>query len=130
MSSHPRQAIEEFVDRLTAALGDVAVSRQVAEAGIVVELAIDGHSSPHVYLLLDRVPCLVTLGPIAESPDVRLWLPAGALSVFWRDEAHLALGILSGEIRFEGVVRKLLRVMPVLRDGVRRTTDPARGFPL
>jgi hypothetical protein len=123
-SADERQAIDDFVSRLSRAFASRGVSAQVAEAGIVVSIEVDGLPRTHAHLLLDRVPCVARVGPAPGRPDVRLRLPLRALSVFWDDGSHLALRTLSGEIRFEGTVRKLLRVMPILRDAVKRTADP------
>jgi hypothetical protein len=114
----PRSAVErlsELVDCIGEAVQSRPVADRLAEAGIVVR--IDLHDAPgtSLTLLFDRTPPAAIVGTPPDWPSVRLWITLDDLEAIFREGTYLPMKIVSGEVRFEGTVRKLLRVMPILR---------------
>jgi hypothetical protein len=119
--------VAELVDLLDRVLQERAVARRLGESGIVVRVDVDsGAGAPETFtLLLDRVPAAVQVGPPRQRETVRLHMSDADLDVFTRPDASLPLKILSGEITFDGQVRRLLRVMPILRAALIRAGQAA-----
>jgi hypothetical protein len=110
--------VVEFVALVRRALRDPAVARRLGESGIVVRIDVAGDPAESATLLLDRIPAEVAIGPPAYRETIRLRLTGADLAAFWRHDVSLPLKILSGEIAYEGQVRRLLRVMPILRAAI------------
>jgi hypothetical protein len=110
--------VVEFVARVGRALRDASVARRLGESGIVVRIDVAGDPPASATLLLDRTPAEVMVGPPAYRESIRLRLAGADLAAFWRHDVSLPLKILSGEITYEGQVRRLLRVMPTLRAAI------------
>jgi hypothetical protein len=113
--------LAQFIDRLRRALATPAAAAAVAPAPIVVRIDLTDVEGPPVMLRLDRSPPEVYLGTPDVSPDVRLWMSFADLVSTFSDGSFLPMEILGGGVRFEGMVRKFLRVLPGLRDAVTKT---------
>jgi hypothetical protein len=111
----PEQRLGRLVDLLTVALGDASVARRLAEAGIVVRIDLVDAPGAALTFLFDRTPPSAVGGTAPDWPAVRLWMTLDDLESICNEGSYLPMKILSGEVRFEGMVRKFLRVMPILR---------------
>jgi len=109
------ERIQHYVDVVNAALADRDVGDRVAQAGVLVRLDFADRAVQPVFLRFDDAAPSATLEPQARRPDVTLALTTADLGACLRQGEQLPLRILSGEIRFQGPVRKFLRVLPVLR---------------
>jgi hypothetical protein len=103
------------------------VSARVAAAGITVRIDLEGVPDRSVTLLFDRQPPTVERGVATTHPTVRLVLAPAALDRLLSEASHLPMAILAGDVVFEGAVRKLLRVMPILRGGALGLSDEEMG---
>lgn len=112
------ERIARFVDVVDTALQDEAVAFRVGAAGVLVRVDFTDRPVQPVFLALDVAPPRATLEPQARRPDVVLTMDSGYLDDCLRQGEELPLRILRGDIRFEGYVRKFLRVLPVLRAAV------------
>jgi hypothetical protein len=107
--------IADAAYRLAWALSDPATARQVTRAHIVVQVTVG--AGPGQTLTVDLRSTDDQRGRPRgrRHSEVRLTAHGDDLDLFWRTDKRLPLMILSGEVAFEGPVRKLLRVLPVLR---------------
>lgn len=115
VGSSAAERITHYVEVVNAALADREVAGRVAQAGVLVRLDFADRAVQPVFLRFDEADPSATVEPQPRRPDVTLGLTTGDLSACLRQGEQLPLRILSGEIRFEGPVRKFLRVLPVLR---------------
>jgi hypothetical protein len=120
-------AVERFARRIELILRDPMVSARVAAAGITVRIDLEGAADRSVTLLFDRQPPTVERGVATAHPTVRLVLAPAALDRLLSEASHLPMAILAGDVVFEGAVRKLLRVMPILRGGALGLSDEEMG---
>jgi hypothetical protein len=120
--------LDRFIELMQDALAHADESARLGEAGIVVRIDVTDVPGTIITLLLDRTPPALILGTAEHWPTVRLWMAAGDLEAFHSEASYLPLKIVSGEVRFEGMVRKLLRIMPVLRNALIETAGgPCRA---
>jgi len=66
---------------------------------------------------LDRDPIEIDVDRPDFEAQVRLYLTTRQLHEFWLGSFSPALGILGGEARYQGPVRHLLRILPILATG-------------
>jgi hypothetical protein len=119
------ERLSALVDCIHTAVENRHVAERLAGAGIVVRIdLLDAPGTP-LTLLFDRTPPAAIAGTPSDWPPVRLWMTLDDLEVVFGEGTCLPMKILSGEVRFEGVVRKLLRVMPILRWAVCASLDSA-----
>lgn len=111
------EAVARFVRRITWVLEDPAISARVAAAGISVLIELADVPDRVVALRFDRKAPSVVVDESLERPTVRLVLRSGDLDALLSEGSHLPMAIVAGDVAFEGAVRKLLRVMPILRGG-------------
>ncbi len=115
----PGGPVDRFAQRVRLALADRQVAERLAEADVRAVLELRDVPDAALTLLLDRDPPMVVAGsPNDAAPTVRLTLDADDLDRMLADSTHLPMAILAGEVVFEGAVRKLLRVLPILRSAV------------
>ncbi|EHN11017.1 hypothetical protein PAI11_21510 [Patulibacter medicamentivorans] len=108
-----------FARRVAAGLTHPEAAERLAQADVRALIEVTDVPDATVALLLDREPPRVVVGAILdEEPTVRLYLTAADLDGMLDQGTHLPMAILAGEVRFEGAVRKLLRVLPILRGAV------------
>jgi hypothetical protein len=110
----PGERLSALVESLRLAFTNPSAARRLAELRIVVRIDLVDVAGPPVTLLLDRPQPEVIAGAIADWPALRLWMKLDDLEAIFRDRTYLPIRILSGEVRFEGMVHKLLRVMPAI----------------
>lgn len=115
VGSSAAERVAHYVDVVNAALADREVAARVAQAGVLVRLDFADRAVQPVFLRFDEAAPSATVEPQRRRPDVTLGLTTADLSACLRQGEQLPLRILSGEVRFEGPVRKFLRVLPVLR---------------
>lgn len=118
----PAERIAACVAALTAALAREEVAFRAAQAGVLVRVDCTDRAVQPIFFALDVEPVHVTLEPPTRRPDVVLTMTTEDLEASLRHGVQLPLRILSGEVAFEGPVRKFLRVLPVLRAAI---TDAA-----
>lgn len=114
----PAQRIDAFVTAVNTALADDSVAFRVAQAGVLVRLDFRDRAVQPVFMALDVQPPHASTQAPARRPDAVLTLATADLDDCLRLGKELPLRILSGEIRFEGYIRKFLRVLPILRAAV------------
>jgi hypothetical protein len=103
-----------FVDLLSEALADERTAERLAFADAVVQVNLIDAPDSVITLLFDRSPAAVTLGA-SEQPEIRLWMSCQDLDLLANEGVFLPIKITTGEVRFDGCVRKFLRVLPILR---------------
>lgn len=127
----PSGHVARFVERVGGALDGPGVAERVILADVRVRIDVTDEPGATISLLLDRDPPRVVPGVLGDEPTVRLSLTAMHLDAMLDDSTHLPMAILNGDVTFEGAVRKLLRVMPIIRGAVEATEsggdDPPRA---
>lgn len=109
-----RRRYERFVAHCEAALADEETARRAVTAGVVAVVYVTDLPGAAATLHLDRMPARVECNPPATAPDIVLTLPSTHLDSLHAGRQYLPLQILRGEVAFEGHIRKLLRVLPIL----------------
>jgi hypothetical protein len=102
-----RKALEE------AMLLEVDQVRRLGSAGTSVTFSITDAPKASVTLLLDRQPPAVADG--SEPAEITIELTAELAASFARGELALPTRIFSGEVVYNGPVRKYLGFDPILR---------------
>lgn len=125
VGTSPAQRVTSFVAAVQEALRDEAVAFRVGQAGVLVRLDFTDRPVQPIFLALDVEPPHATVEAQARRADVVLTMTTADLDNCLRQGDELPLRILAGDIRFEGYVRKFLRVLPVLRAAV-QACDEAR----
>lgn len=118
------QTVQEFISVLEAVLATPEVQAKVTAANVDVRLTLRDRPGKPLHLMLSRDVPLVTGQAQLSRPDIILELASPDLRCFLHDGAELPLRILSGDIVFEGPVRKLLRVLPVIRAAAAQIAPP------
>ncbi|WP_354698824.1 hypothetical protein [Paraconexibacter sp. AEG42_29] len=126
VGASPAQRVASFVDVVQEALKDDAVAFRMAQAGVLVRLDFTDRPVQPVFLALDVARPYATTEAQPRRADVVLTMTTADLDNCLRQGEELPLRILAGDIRFEGYVRKFLRVLPVLRAAV-QACDAARA---
>lgn len=111
------QALRALHDTMTRAAGDRLTAARLAmvDASVLVTGLTEG-DHPGVWLRFADDGLHVGQPPANTQPDVRLRMPAQLLERF--PAVHLSIEMAKGSVRYEGPVRELLAVMPVLRTAV------------
>jgi hypothetical protein len=113
----PPAGATRFLADVQSAFEDRQAARRLSLAGVRAQF--DLTDAPlSLTLLLDRYPPELVTGVAAERPTVRISLSSEDLGTMLAEGAHLPMAILAGDVVFEGSVRKLLRVLPILRGAV------------
>ncbi|MBV9312428.1 MAG: SCP2 sterol-binding domain-containing protein [Pseudonocardia sp.] len=60
-------------------------------------------------------PIVVTSGPSDVKPDVTLRMAGDTADKFWRGKYNLAVGLAKGEVKAEGPVTKILKLVPLTK---------------
>jgi hypothetical protein len=107
-----------FIERLEVALNDRVISERLASAKTVVRIELLDLPGHGVTLGLDEAPATVRAAPPTEPAEVQLWMTSADLDALASEDVFLPIKITSGEVRYEGFVRKFLRVIPILRDAL------------
>ena len=103
-----RRALDELA-------ADADLGPRLALADSSVEVRIVGVAEPTCFsMLMDRQPAEFLNGPYPDA-EVRLYMTAADLAEFWAGRLHVAIAIADGRIGYEGPVRKVLRVLPLVR---------------
>ncbi|MCW3063164.1 MAG: hypothetical protein JWN32_336 [Solirubrobacterales bacterium] len=116
MPSIARHRVDRFMDVLGRTLEDADVAERLCKAGVRVRIDLKDLPGTVVMLLFAEPPARIAVGLPEVHPDVRLWMWSADLESVLRKRTHLPLQILAGAVEFEGYVRKLLRVLPILTD--------------
>jgi hypothetical protein len=111
-----RHRVDRFVDVLGRTLEDADVAERLCKAGVSVRIDLKDLPGTVIMLLFAEPPARIAMGLPKVHPDVRLWMWSADLESVLRKRTHLPLQILAGAVEFEGYVRKLLRVLPILTD--------------
>ncbi|WP_205696481.1 hypothetical protein [Conexibacter sp. SYSU D00693] len=106
-------AWDELVEDLRAATHDTRAAERLLGVGHVCTLHVRGHDHLEVALRFDAKPPEVEEGARGVDADIDVEIPPDLVTAFW--EKSLATEILKGEVAFDGPVRRLLQVYPVLR---------------
>lgn len=101
-----------------------SLSKRLALADITFQVCCTDHPDLCTTFLFDRNPVEVHEGE-HEDVEVRFYSTAQEVLEFWSGEMHLAMRIANGYVGYEGPVRKVLRVVPILRRFVERYREMA-----
>jgi hypothetical protein len=107
--------MSSFIGLVRRVLVDDELASALGEAGFRARIELINHPGGAV-LVFDHVPPTVASSDDSADAEIVLWMRSSDLDVFWRRESSLPMKILAGEVTFTGPVRKLLRVLPVLRE--------------
>jgi len=118
-------AVAELMDVLA---GNAELASRVAivkaTVALVVTDAPQGSSASVGVSFADGRPALVAIDQ--DTADIRLYLDAGDLARVLVGDIELAILIAQGEAAYEGPVREVLRVMPIIRGALDRLGAPER----
>jgi hypothetical protein len=74
------------------------------------------YTDPDVEMnVIMRDPMQVVAGPVEETPDVTLAMPADIADKFWRGDYNLAVGLAKGQVKAKGPVNKILKLVPLTK---------------
>jgi putative sterol carrier protein len=74
------------------------------------------YSDPDVEMnVVMREQFKIVQGPIDETADVTLAMPADIADKFWRGEYNLAVGLAKGQVKAKGPVAKILKLVPLTK---------------
>ena len=118
VGSSPAQRVADFVTAVNDALSEEGVAFRVSQAGVLVRLDFSDRAVQPIFLALDVQPPHASTDAPPRRPDAVLTMTTADLDDCLRQGKELPLRILSGEIKFEGYIRKFLRVLPILRAAV------------
>jgi hypothetical protein len=106
--------MQRFMRVLEQAMAQDDVAERLSKAGVSVRISLKDLPQTSVMLLLDRSPARLEAGTGEGRPDVWLSMWSADLEAVLSRSDFLPLQILSGDVQFQGFVRKLLRVLPIL----------------
>jgi hypothetical protein len=107
-------ALDRFCAAMNAAAHDPILSPVLARAGATVRIELADDPELSVTLLLDRDPVEVVDGS-DEPADVEISIVSVDLARLYSPDFHLSMAIARGRVGYTGLVRKFLRVTPVVR---------------
>ncbi len=84
------------------------------EANTVVRFALRRPTAKITILLREGEPPQVDLGPSGLEPELVLSMDADIAHHLWLGELNLTLALARGQIRADGPVAKVLRLVPLL----------------
>jgi putative sterol carrier protein len=89
------------------------VGEKMKAANLVMRVL---YTDPDVEMnVIMRDPMQVVAGPVEETPDVTLAMPADIADKFWRGEYNLAVGLAKGQVKAKGPVNKILKLVPLTK---------------
>ena len=111
--------VEALVDRtreiIAGLAADPVLGDRLALADCAAEVHIVGAAEPSSFtLLFDRRPVGFEYGPCPDAV-VKLFMTPDTLAAFCAGQLHVPIAISDGLVGYEGPVRKLLRVLPLIR---------------
>lgn len=125
----PAARVKYLVDVLNGAFRRDGAAERFGRAGVIVRIDISDTPGSGLTLLLDRTPAEAHAEPLDGLPDIRLTLSSDDLVSIASEGSFLPMQIVSGEIAYEGPVRKFLRVVPIIRRGIRDVaSDRTNGY--
>jgi hypothetical protein len=102
------------IDMLAAIAADPELGPRVACADTTVDVHLIDAAEPASFaMLLDRTPIEALDGATGEA-EITVYLTAADLRAIWAGELRPAIAITDGRLGYEGPVRKLLRVLPIM----------------
>jgi hypothetical protein len=107
-------ALDRFCAAMNAAAHDPTLSPVLARAAATVRIELADDPELSVTLLLDRDPVEVVDGS-DEPADVEISIVSVDLARLYSPDFHLSMAIARGRVGYTGLVRKFLRVTPVVR---------------
>jgi hypothetical protein len=107
------QILESFVSTLEKGLHSKGLDDRLALANTTVTITLADEPDLSTTLLLDRSPIEIVDG--AVDSEARMWIASVDLQRIWSDDFYLPMAIASGRVRISGVIRKFLRIVPILR---------------
>ena len=110
---HAERALDRFCAAMEAASEDPALCSALARAATTVRIRLADEPDLAVTLLLDREPIEVVDSGI--DAEVELSIASVDLDRLCSPDFHLSMAIARGRVDYEGLVRKFLRVTPVVR---------------
>ena len=109
------QVLRATRDALEEVTGDERIARRLRLVPTSFQIVVGRRRT--VDCRLDRDPIEIGLDGRDFEAEVRLFLTTRQLHEFWLGSFSPALGILAGEARYEGPIRHLLRILPILATG-------------
>lgn len=102
------------VQMLKLAAADELVGKRLALAQTTLQVHFVDAEPLVITVLLDREPVEVTDRALGEA-EVHIFIKTRDVDRFWTGDLELAIAIISGEVTYQGPVRKVLRIVPILR---------------
>jgi hypothetical protein len=128
MAADLESAWDELVEDLRHATFDKRAAEQLMRVDANCVLRVQGHDHLECSLQFDEKPPEVDTRAPHGSPEIVVEIPPEHVTRFW--ERSLSLAIMRDGATYEGPVRRLLSVYPILRvkaaerrEGVRTDTE-------
>jgi len=121
----PVLMLERFAQVVERAAADPRFGERLALARTTVLMQLGESEEMMATMIFDRHPVSVRPGVVGD-PEIEIRMSPEEFERFWSDGVHPAMAIAQGRISYEGPVRKILRVVPILRR-VRATYSEGTG---
>lgn len=106
-------AFDALVEDLRAATYDQFAADRLRSVGLLCVVRVAGHDHLEAWLHFDAKPPEVDGRAPGRHAEIELVIAPERVSRFW--EEALSMTIVRGETAYEGPVRRLLQVYPILR---------------
>jgi len=110
----PARMLELFAQVVERAAADSRFGERLALARTTVLMQLGDSEELMATMIFDRHPVSVRPGLVGD-PEIEIRMSPEEFERFWSDGVHPAMAIAEGRITYEGPVRKILRVVPILR---------------
>jgi hypothetical protein len=106
--------VDKYIGGVFRIAGDhPEVGPKLKAADIVMRVL---YTEPDVEMnVVFRDPVQVVSGPLDQTPDVTLAMPADIADKFWRGDYNLAVGLAKGQVKAKGPVNKILKLVPLTK---------------
>lgn len=112
--AHAEKVMNAFYEILSRAALDPHVGQRLALANTICQVHLSDAPGHSLTVFLDRAPIEVEMGAVGEA-ETHLRIATDDVLRFWAGSYHLAIGILNGEVDYDGPIHKVLRVVPIAR---------------
>lgn len=112
--AHADKVMRAFHDIMSRAALDPHVGRRLALANTICQVHLSDAPGHTITVFLERIPIEVEMGAVGDA-ETHLHIATDDVLRFWAGDYHLAIGILNGEVDYDGPIHKVLRVVPIAR---------------
>lgn len=89
------------------------VGGKLRAAGVVLKIVYTDPDCEMTVAFQD--PMTVDMGDGPRDPDITLTMDADTADKYWRGEYNLAVGLAKGQVKAEGPVNKILKMVPLTK---------------